>query len=193
VVLGQVKVRLELDGSGFEKWAKLKCIGGMGVLGETLAGLGHGLPPQSLPRILLAKRRAQRSGSACTFEETEVVVRTAAPSTAAAVGSAGDGAPLGSPEVWRSVAVEGKRKACAALQAELLPRVVAAASPGDKVMVCSYAEFVAVMAAQSEPGPVDPAMLSTTADALQRNGLGAAEEPSYANECLGGGVSRCFP
>lgn len=190
----QVKVRLELDDSGFEKWDKVKCKGGVGVLGETLARGGHGLPPPGLPRVHLAKRRAQSKGPACTFEETEVVVR-ALPSTPAAAGSAGDSAPQGSAEeVWRSVAVEGKRKACAALQAALLPRVVAAAGPGAEVWVCSYAEFAAAVAARGGAGRVEPpAGLGTAAEALEHTGLGAAEEPSCANECWRGGLSQCFP
>lgn len=145
----------------------------MGALNEKLAALGHGLPPPDLPHIYLAKRRARCQGPRCTFEETDVVVRyCAADSTEPHDTTAGDGASLGpSEEVWRSVAVEGKRKACATLQATLLPRVAAAAGPEARVLVCGYAEFVAIMAAQrgtaAAAGNGDaPGVVHTSSDAL---------------------------
>jgi len=152
----QIKTRRDVDNLGFEKWDKIQCEGGIQALNEKLATLGHCSPPPDLPHIRLAKRRTRCKGPRCTFEETDVVVRYhAAPSTEDRVNSVGNGGapvPLDSlsEEVWRSVAVEGKRKACTNLQATLLLRVAAAAGPGARILVCGYAEFVATMAAQDD-------------------------------------------
>jgi hypothetical protein len=148
----ELKVRLEVDDLGFEKWRKYKP-GDERELAKLLRQLGQPAMPTARCEVTLTKRRAQAGHQHVTFEETDLVVRVGTTDddernphsdinndVCAARADGAGGAPAAE-EVWRSLAVEGKRGACEALRQQLIPRAVAAAE-GGVVIVCGYPLFV---------------------------------------------------
>mmetsp|Transcript_56160 Transcript_56160/g.112514 ORF Transcript_56160/g.112514 Transcript_56160/m.112514 type:complete len:305 (-) Transcript_56160:178-1092(-) len=133
---------------------------------------GIGQVTMANPEVALSKQRQQIRKEGCTLEETDIVLRFESTLTSISIAVVGaeerkvssgeDGQrDLGAQsssenaqEFWRSVAVEGKRKFCRAVQENLLSRVQEIVmhanskkceSSGKEhpvVLVCGYAEFV---------------------------------------------------
>jgi len=214
----ELKKRLEVDELGFEKWEKLKFKGGMAELEAYFAA--EGLEPcigggsggmDSGMTISLEKIRAQACTGGMILEETGVLLRfcAAAPTGSGSPGGGGGGGggeggsgSVGSSErpaeAWRSVAVEGKRKACSALHGSLERRVrnlVAAHNPGGRVLVCGYAEFVVAAAERvfaatpPAPAPAAPSIASRKGESPTAAAAAAAKGSEAKAAASAGGAT----
>ena len=170
----EMKVRKDVDEQGFEKWKKHKFSGAKELSQALLQGGHEQLASLSQPAatvVTLAKRRRQHGSMAVTTEETELQVM---PSTRLNADQGGptakrtaaaaffDGPPADQAaaeavlpaegeafEAWRSVAIEGKRKACTSLLATV-PAACRALAQGGEIIVCGYPEFVCAIAQRYE-------------------------------------------
>ena len=164
----EMKLRKDVDEQGFEKWKKSK-FSGEAELSQALIQGGRGeLNSSKEPTATVVKlaksRRQQAAGAGASTEDTDLLVT---PSTrvnadrrrpAVVQGTGSPRAPGsfeqdsdsgGEPEVWRTVAIEGKRKACSSLLATVPPACRALACDGE-VFVCGYPEFVCAVAQRYE-------------------------------------------
>lgn len=134
----EVKIRDGVADDGFERWSK------EGVKASELARVlelaGHAQPEALRDRrVEVAKRRWQESVGGSAFsgvwaEQTDLRVT---------VGGA-------EAQRYRTVAVEGKRGACARPVAQLLSKCRASAVDGTLV-ICGYPEFVVARCADAVP------------------------------------------
>lgn len=128
----EVKLRVETDDRGFEKWKKHHCESEE----KAVAVAGPSGVAADAPKVSVQKRRLQTSVGGCLVEQTDLLV------------SCG-----GATEEWRTVAIEGKRKACAPLLQELLLACAAQADPAHgAVRSCGYPEFVCEVAGRLSSG-----------------------------------------
>ena len=132
----ELKVRSDRDAEGWEKWKKSH-------VSETdvvamLAARTHQSPLQG-ERVTVVKGRVQECVGDSVVEQTELQ---------ASVGA-------GPVQIWRTVAVEGKRSRCAHVVREVLLACKQQATDGQLEM-CGYPAFVLLLAneaaAQAEPG-----------------------------------------
>lgn len=123
----------------------------------------------------------------CTFSNTSVKAKcdvcgflrpapvSAAEAEVAVGGTSGspEAWPEASPEAWRTISVEGKRRQCEALAAQLVAKATAAG--GTDIRVCGYPEFAAERAAAAAA-----ALVSAAAAAGAGTGGASAPAPAFA-------------
>lgn len=160
----EVKFRKEVDETGFEKWKKKK-VRGEEELNRELHENGHvGLPAvSSMSRcstvVKLEKLRRKGSNGAADMEETQLIVTPAtrpnpkySSSTSSHLSANTIDLPdydQGEPETWRTVSLEGKRKAFG-YSAASLSSACKALAIGGEIMICAYPEFICTVAAEYE-------------------------------------------
>ena len=128
----ELKIRSKRDGNGWEKWSKSR-------VSEADASKHVADARHRCVRVSVAKRRVQECVGDALVEQTELQV------------SVGDG-PV---QIWRTVAVEGKRARCAHLVGEVLLACTRQATGGRLDLCGGYPAFVLRLAneaaAQAEP------------------------------------------
>ena len=128
----ELKIRSKRDANGWEKWSKSR-------VSEADASKHVADARHRCVRVSVAKRRVQECVGDALVEQTELQV---------SVG----GGPV---QIWRTVAVEGKRARCAHLVGEVLLACTRQATGGRLELCGGYPAFVLRLAneaaAQAEP------------------------------------------
>ena len=154
----ELKIRSKRDANGWEKWSKSR-------VSEADASK-HVDARHRCVRVSVAKRRVQECVGDALVEQTELQV------------TVGDG-PV---QIWRTVAVEGKRARCAHLVGEVLLACTRQATGGRLELCGGYPAFVLRLAneaaAQAEPAAPGP--------------QAAAMRPPQQYGCTGGAIGTCF-
>mmetsp|Transcript_35536 Transcript_35536/g.47049 ORF Transcript_35536/g.47049 Transcript_35536/m.47049 type:complete len:194 (+) Transcript_35536:37-618(+) len=136
----EVKLRSKIDDKGFEKWTKWK-INNFEELKTVLHKNGFSdslmLSGDSLVFVSIGKKRRIGFRENMQIEETDLVIRC---------GRDGNDGDDGEDELWKTIAIEGRRSACVEAKDLLMEKCRIHAANGD-IRECGYAEFVSKIAA----------------------------------------------